>query len=188
MGYIVRDRTDGQVEIVLSRPVVMGVFPEREIADRVCAFLRDEQPQLADDEPAIFARGAAEKIASAPLDLDEVADEIAPAPRHTHRKMQLPAAAPEKPRAPAVSAPAPHTLSEDQIAQAFTRIQKGEKILSVAADFGLSMGQLRGMWANHKRQMQKYMAADGQQACRLCQRAFTPSISNPDTCARCSHE
>lgn len=186
MGYIVRDRSDGQVEIVLARPMLIGVFPDRDIADRVCAMLRADEPPLPDDEPAMFARAAADVVDAAAEDLDKIADEVAPAPRRYSRRTQVPALAPVKPQAPARTAPAVHNLSEAQIAQAFARIQQGEKIHAVATDNDLTMGQLRGMWANHKRQLQRYMADAGQQPCRLCTRPFTPSITNPDTCARCS--
>ncbi|MFB2531011.1 hypothetical protein ACEYYA_02475 [Paracoccus sp. p3-h83] len=186
MGYILRDRSDGQVEIVLSRPVLVGVFPDRDVADRVCAFLRAEEPALPDDEPAMFARAAADVADAVAEDLDQLANEVAPAPRRSSRRTQLPALAPVKPQAPAQTPPAPHNLSEAQIDQAFARLQQGEKVHAVAADYGLPMGQLRGMWANHKRQLQRYMADAGQQPCRLCARPFTPSIMNPETCARCS--
>ena len=77
-------------------------------------------------------------------------------------------------------------LTPEQTQQAFARIQLGDKIHDVAKDFGLTMGQLRGKWANSKRQLQKHLAEGGQQPCSLCAHPFTPSISNPDTCARCS--
>lgn len=119
MSYVLRDRSDGQVEIIFSRPVLIGVFPERDMAERVRAFLKDDQPELPDDRPAHFREAKADA---------------------------------------------------------------GE----AATDLGLSVFQLRGMWANHRRQMQTYMAGSGQQPCQQCQRPFTPSISNPETCARCS--
>jgi hypothetical protein len=49
------------------------------------------------------------------------------------------------------------------------------------------MGQLRGIWAAHKSWMQKHIQEGGKIACSLCTRPFMPSISHPDTCARCSH-
>jgi len=95
---------------------------------------------------------------------------------------------PEKPRQPPILTPTAPDLTDEQIATAFRRIAEGEKLVVVAPDFGLTMGQLRGMWANHKRQLQKHIAEGGQVPCALCTKLFTPSISHPDTCARCSHE
>lgn len=64
----------------------------------------------------------------------------------------------------------------------------GEPIASVAPDFGLSPAQLRGVWGHHCKVMQRHLAEGGQVACKLCTKPFTPSISHPETCARCSHE
>lgn len=185
MSYILRDRSDGQVEIIFSRPVLVGVFPERDVAQRICSFLSDDEIEPLDQQTSTPTT-APEELA----DNDTLMDEFADAPRQHRRKpeggMLLPAIV-ERPRA-AVSQKAAivNHLSDDEIAGAFARITAGEKIHAVADDVGLTMGQLRSMWANHKRNMQKFMAADGQQACSHCAKAFTPSLTNPNTCARCS--
>ena len=103
-------------------------------------------------------------------------------------KPNLPAPAPVGSRAPVVLRPVPTKLTEEQRDQAFQRLGLGEKLAVVAPDFGLSMEQLRAMWAGHKRQLQRFHASGGQISCTLCARPFTPSESRPDTCARCSHE
>lgn len=197
MTYMLRDRPDGQVEIILTRPVLVGIFPKRDVARRVCSFLQDEAIDWSSEEPA----GVADIALVEPDDLPD-ADESrlrdlveasrntpAPPPTSPPRPVRnLPAVVPEKPRQPPILTPKTPDLTDGQIATAFRRIAGGEKLVVVAPDFGLTMGQLRGMWANHKRQLQKHIAEGGQVPCVLCTRPFTPSISHPDTCARCSHE
>lgn len=186
MGYMLRDRPDGQVEIILEKPVLVGVFPERDVAERVIAYLKLEEPELVADEPAKFAVAAAD-VAEA--EAEDLSDLIPPPPRPVRKsRVQLPAVVEEKPRAPVFLAPQPHSLTEAQLDEAFRRISEGEKVSAVAPDFGLSMFQLRGMWGGHCRKMQSHLAQGGKVACRMCRRDFTPSISHPDTCARCSHE
>lgn len=189
MSYHMRERADGQVEILLHRPVLIGVFPDPDVAGHVLALLSAEDLELPPDEPASYQQAREDVAAAEELALDEVAGpKPSPPPAHSAKqRAQLPAALREQPRAPVPIATRPE-LSEDEVQRAFARIQNGEKIHAVAADFGLTMGQLRGMWANHKRRMQTFMAQDGQQPCKHCARPFTPSISHPDTCARCSHD
>lgn len=187
MSYMLRDRPDGQVEIVLSRPVLIGIFPDPDVAARVCAWLQADEPELPADEAAVFARATADVAEAEGEDYSEFlsrhVDRFGPG-----RPVQLPAVV-EDQRTPTVLAKVsvPRDLTEAQIDAAFSRIASGEKLARIAPDYGLSMGQLRGMWANHKRQLQKHLAEGGQQPCALCQKPFTPSVSNPDTCARCSH-
>ncbi len=79
-------------------------------------------------------------------------------------------------------------LTEDQQAAGFRLLDEGEKFSAVAAKLGVTIPQLRGMWTGHKRRMQKHLAEGGQKACTMCKKPFIPSLSNPETCARCSHE
>lgn len=102
--------------------------------------------------------------------------------------VQLPAVVDVPTRTALLPVVQPKDLTEAQIAEAYNRIALGEKIGVVAPDFGLSFGVLRAMWANHKRQLQKHLAEGGQEACIGCGKMFTPSITSPDKCARCSHE
>lgn len=195
MTFMLRDRPDGMVEIVLQHPVLIGIFPERDIAQRVCTFLEAEDfevPDLADASDGAVAADlialgdAAASAWETALSGVEKALSPAPAPPRT-RTANLPVVIPDKPRPPVLIQPAPVQMTEDQISAAYLRIGGGEKIAVVAADYGLSMFQLRGMWANHKRRMQAHIAEGGQKPCALCKRQFTPSISHPDTCARCNH-
>lgn len=201
MTYVLRDRPDGQVEIILSKPILVGIFPERDVAQRVCSFLQGAEPDWTMDEPE--GAGTAEPLT------DHVDDEKRSADLGTHLRelivtnrskprnlvsthptpvRNLPAVVPERPIQPPILTPvAPH-LTEEQKSSAFRRIVAGEKIAAIAPEFGLTMGQLRGIWAAHKSWMQKHIQEGGQIACSLCTRPFMPSISHPDTCARCSHE
>lgn len=56
MSYMMRDRPDGQFEIVLTRAVLVGIFPEREVASHVMFLLKEEEVELVDDAPASFGQ------------------------------------------------------------------------------------------------------------------------------------
>jgi hypothetical protein len=79
-------------------------------------------------------------------------------------------------------------MTDAQMEEAFTRIVGGEKLSVIAPSFGLSTGQLRSVWAQQCRALQQHLAEGGQIACKMCRTSFTPSISHPDTCARCSRD
>ncbi len=198
MTYMLRDRPDGQVEIVLSRPVVVGIFAERDVAQRFVAFLSQDEPDLS-EEPS--DAGDVEDLGETVIEPLDLAHEAGPkevtvyAARlamtgsvsgKSRSKAQLPAVI-EKPTATAFLPAVRPALTEAQLDEAFLRLSGGEKLAMVAAAFGVPMAQLRGYWASHCRQVQRHIAEGGQQPCQLCQRSFTPSVSNPDTCARCSH-
>ena len=196
MSYDLRDRSDGQVEIILSRPILVGVFPERETAERICAFLRADQPELPDDCPESFVRAMRDVHVATDADLDEIASTASAKPNVMAEKsarlpaLRKPAKAPavvDKPRMAAqISQSSYWPMSLEDTQTALARIQNGEKIVDVAKDYPVSMMQLRAKWANWKRSLQKHIAEAGPQPCKLCAREFVPSISNPDTCARCS--
>jgi len=183
MTIMMRDRPDGQVEIVLCRPEVVGIMSDRDMAARFVAFLQADDPDLIEDEPSGFATAAADVAEVAALDLEDVAP---PVRKPTRSAVNLPAVVSDKPQPPVVFA-APKELTEAEVAAAFDRLHLGEKLTAVAQDMGITMGRLRGMWASHLKGLQRHMAEGGQQPCTLCRRPFTPSISSPDTCARCSH-
>lgn len=190
MTYMLRDRPDGQVEIIVHKPVLVGVFPERDVAERFCVWLQEDDAfGQVDDAPAGFATAAADV---ADVEAETVVETAPPAlklskPRQ-ERHVSVPAVI-DKPT-PTAMLPVfvPQKLTEVQIDAAFARIADGEKIAVVAPDFGLTLNQLRGMWAYHKRQMQRHLSEGGKENCVTCQRPFVPSITNPDKCARCSHE
>lgn len=204
MSYALRDRPDGQVELVFLRPTLIGTFPDRDLARRVCVLLENDEdlPEdiLPDDGPSDLeledAAGEQTLRALVTTSPDPVQPTLSAGPPSTKASPK----APKKRQASTLPVPAekrlppvpiktvePAHLTEDQKDAAFARLGAGEKLAAVAADFDITMNQLRGMWANHKRQLQKYMAEGGQQPCQLCGRQFTPSPSHPDTCSRCSH-
>ncbi len=190
MTYILRDRPDGQVEIIVTRPTLIGVFPEREVAQCVRTFLQEEEINWPEDQPANFAVASDDVSEAMSEDLEALAEDISPAPADARVAgvRNLPALTPSRPTPPAFLAAGTKALSEDQRDAAFRRLIEGEKITAVAPDFGLSTFQLQGMWGAHRKQLQRHIAEGGQIACRHCRRPFTSSITNPDTCARCSHE
>lgn len=204
MTYMLRDRPDGQIEIVVNRPQVIGVFTDRDYAEKFFVFLQEDDAfGQVEDAPAGFVTARADvkeaelgDIAEAavvdqalPTFLWPAAPPPTPKPRQDRpESVQLPAVVPTPKRTALVVVEQPRHLTEEQLAQAFDRIAMGEKIVVVAPDFGLTLNQLRGMWANHKRHLQKHLAEGGQIACALCTEPFTPSISSPDKCARCGHE
>lgn len=194
MGYEIRDRQDGMFELVFAKPVLVGIFPERDGAERYCAFLADQDPDLPPDEPASFGqalRDVAEAEVEADVEIQEAAAEPAISPaaavRKSRPRTQLPAVVPDQPRPPAqIHVPESAALTPELKQQAFNRIHNGEKTFDVAKDMGLNGMMLRAAWANYKRHMQKYLAEGGQETCAHCSRMFTPSVTNPFTCARCS--
>jgi hypothetical protein len=114
--------------------------------------------------------------------------ETAPPPRHAKPATGTALVAlPDAPRMPVLQQPRAD-LTPEQLEAAFERIGMGEKVSAVAVSMGVNFGGLRAQWANHCRYLQKHLAEGGQIACGMCTRPFTPSISHPDTCARCSHE
>lgn len=209
MTYQLRDRPDGQIEIVVLRPETVGTFADRAIAAKVLTFLQEEEA-FAPAEAGVEPRGlfGANLDAEAATVVEDVLKDLAPpapprgaassAPASGRQRRsgqpadaatQLPAVVRDQPRPPVpVKVRLPASLSEDQRDAAFARLAAGEKTAAVASDFGLGMAQLRAIWSHHKRQLQPMMAGAGREKCRLCQAEFTPSLSHPDTCARCSRE
>lgn len=134
MSYQIRDRSDGMFELVFDKPVLVGIFPERDGAEKYCAFLNDQDPELPEDQPASFGQ-ALKDVAEAVSDLDE----ISPPVRNSSRPANLPAVVPDKPKAPAqIRDDSAAGMSDEETAKAFARIQQGEKVFDVARDFSVS--------------------------------------------------
>lgn len=189
MSYMLRDRPDGQFEIVMSRRILVGIFPEKDTASRVMFFLQEDDIDLTEDAPALFGRASqdvAEAYEAADIGPVEIMPREKPAKAPRSASHQLPAVI-DKPQA-ARQLVVTTKLSDEAQTAAFARIAAGEKLAVVAPDYLLTMFQLRGLWANHLRHTQKHMAEGGKVACGMCKTPFTPSISHPDTCARCSRD
>jgi len=189
MTIMLRDRPDGQVEVILNRPEVIGVMRDHDMAAQFIAFLQDRDPELKLAGDAVpLEPDTLEDIAAAADVADGVARTAAPKPGVRRvSKAQLPAII-TRPSPPARRAQERLQLTEEQRDAAFLRLGGGEPIASVAPDFGLSQAQLRGAWGHHCKVMQRHLAEGGQVPCALCKKPFTPSVSHPETCARCSHE
>ena len=189
MTYMLRDRPDGQVEIILSKPILVGVFPEREVAQRVYTMLQEEEETESPEDKRGSISLAAQDVADA--EADDLAD-LMPKPAKSRVKRRavrnLPAIVPDKPVAPPFIKPDPLFLTEEQKDIALRRITGGEKVSAVALDLGVSFAQLRGWWTGQKRHLQAHIAEGGKIPCSSCKRPFMPSVSHPETCARCSHE
>lgn len=99
------------------------------------------------------------------------------------------------PAAPSETPARPHDFTE-----AFRRRRNGERLKDIAADMDLHFNSLRSAWAGHcnaRKAVEKAAApppsrpalpVPAQEVCTLCSREFTPSIANPDTCARCTKD
>lgn len=198
MSYMLRDRPDGQVEIVLTHTTLVGIFPEREVGQKICAWLQEdliEWPEDAADDVPADPSSTAEEEANAEAaaavdarfrDLVEAARPVDPPPPRTVRN--LPAVVQELPTPARVLTPRGDLLTVEQKDAAFARIIRGERISTVALDFNVSTSQMVGLWSQHKRRMQAHIAEGGKVPCALCNIPFMPSLTHPDTCARCSHE
>lgn len=205
MTYQIRDRQDGMFEIVIMKPVLAGIFPERETAEQFCAYLTDNEPEFPSDDPASFGQalrdvkdaegdGVLDDLDAANAEKAGVRKPVAaPAGEAVNlpairRSPYVPAVKNEKPRMPVQINPASYwPLSEQEALTALMRVHQGEKMKEIVKDYPqITMLQLRAKWANHKRNLQSYMAEAGPQPCTMCAREFTPSVSNPYTCARCS--
>lgn len=188
MTFMLRDRPDGMVEIIVEKPVLIGIFPERETAERVRAFLQVEELELPTvDEPARFATASEDVAEAQAQDLSQTAqvpvarDRSAPA----SGRSQIVAVA-DVPKSPVFLKPSAPHLSQKDLDGAFMKLDAGQKLSQVAASINLSTGQMRGFWIAHKRKIQAHLQAGGKISCKLCKASFTPSASSPDTCARCN--
>lgn len=183
MTIMLRDRPDGQVEVVLNRPEVIGVMRDHDFAAQFVAFLTERDPELklaGDVVP--FTDDTIEELVAVinASDGTEVARHLQAVSR------QLPTVS-AKPKLPARPKPLPMSLTESQREAAFDRIQEGEPLAAVAACYDVAPAQLRGAFGAYRKSLQRHLAEGGQVPCRLCQTSFIPSISHPETCARCSH-
>ena len=77
-------------------------------------------------------------------------------------------------------------LPEEVMAPAFERLERGERLQVVASELGVPWPSLRGAYAGYKGRRQREIARGGMSSCSLCSREFMPSVTSPDTCARCA--
>lgn len=189
MTYQLRQRPDGQIEIVVHRPTVIGVMSDHDMAQRFVAFLNAEAPDLVEEATPSLEPAAAD-VSDAAAAQDNAAalrDPGAAAKSLGEAKIGHVPAVLDRPSPPArLPATVPAGLSEAAIEAALKRVSTGEKLSDVARDVGIAFASLRGHWAAHCRHLQKHIAEGGQEQCTLCHKPFTPSVTNPDKCARCA--
>lgn len=189
MTYQLRERPDGQIEIVVNRPTVIGVMTDHDMAKRFVAFLKEDEPELVEEEPPSFVRAAADVADAAAEDegISAFRDPGAAAKGVGEAMLRHLPAVVDRPSPPArLPVTVPAELSEAEIEVALMRVAAGEKISDVAREVGMTMGSLRGRWAAHCRHLQSHIAEGGQENCVTCSKPFTPSITSPDKCARCA--
>ena len=168
MEFALRDRDDGQIELVRYEPVVVGTFVDRDTANNIIRLLSQEEIQR-----------------QSPLFTVSVEDNVAePAPDPEPVVAVVPPPAPEVP-APGTAIVAAPPSDLDAL---FERIRNGEKIADIAEDVGMSMLSLRSKWANHRRYLKAVVNPDEKARCAMCDREFTVSAISPDRCARCAHD
>ena len=184
MSYMMRDRPDGQFEIVLNKPILVGIFPDEGEASKVMFFLAEEEEDFAEESHASFGQALRDtRDAEAEIAAELQAIEVpTAAPPLTRVQALVPKA--KRPAVLVVS----DRLTEDQIEAAFLRIDAGEQLGKVAEDYGVTMGQMRSLRGQQARKIQQHLAEGGKVICTMCKEKFVPSLSHPDTCARCSRE
>lgn len=217
MAYQLRERPDGMVEIVINRPQLVGMFPDRAMAEKVFHFLAEEAidwpvetvaaeadvvtdcDHIADDAagaPAVFRHAPVAVVAEDEMGgddeviaiCDDPVDDAGDGPQG-HPLCQAWAPATDAVRIGDAPAQPAGFLTPEQRAEAFERLGSGARIAEVAPAFGVRLAVLRGMWAAHvKKTMAEVEARPGMVDCVLCGREFRPSASHPDTCARCSRD
>lgn len=181
--YTLRELADGQAEVVEVREAVIGTFVQVDHARQFCEMLN----HLTAPKPA---RPAPEPAAAYPRTEKRQAerDERTDA---TNAEAPMPPAPAPVPSAVAVEKPAAPVkmcadLGEEVMNPAFERLERGEKLQAVAADLSVPWPSLRGAYAGYKGRRQREIARGGMATCSLCSKEFMPSVTSPDTCARCT--
>ena len=185
MEFRLNENAFGEFEIVQYVPDLVGTFTDQETAEKVLGFLeadavnatRKAQVAAKESEP----KAVLHLQSQAATAKDKPADTVSPNPNGV---------------APSSSDVAHFSWSDEELAEAFERIAKGEKIRAVADSFKKSWTALRSKWAAHKKAQPEtaspvekvadaISALKGQVACNLCGHHFTPTDNNADHCARC---
>lgn len=173
MGYVLRDRSDGSVELVETRPTVIATFANRAIADQMFAAFVKVKP-LARTAAVVPPEAVAAQISN-PV---------------------LPSTLPIEPVAP------PVPLDANWM-DAFRALVLGSNMNEVAQTLGVPMPQLRGKYADwckaQKTAPTITLPAPSaphtsvnvevdieKEECRICGKEFAASLSADGLCARCS--
>lgn len=155
----INDLGDGRFELVETRIIRLGVLTNRRVAERFADFL-DQMDEHEREQLVAFTDGVPGEDLEAPADDCELA----------------------RPSQDLASA------AEPLMAEAYARLEDGEKLGLVADDLGISMPKLRGSWARHIRVKGTMTGSAEAISCATCGRSFRPGSSGTDTCARCSRD
>lgn len=193
MNYRLEENGDGAFQVLEIKPVVVGTFPDREIAKKFMDFLID---------------GELDRI-NTPVP-DPIRLEL-PAPRTVPKE-------PKPQQSQKLSFNARQALldpwTEDELETAIERLKNGEKLAEVSAEYGKSLNALRANWAVFRKREQQAAQAeaksadarpglsenkaaikantsansgeqDGFATCSLCEREFRQTPESLEHCARC---
>lgn len=193
----------GQYDLVELRPVVVGSFLDRELAEKVLGFLNDNSSLIAS---GTFATALEEALNQQP-ELASAEPLSEAEARHTKTMSN---AEPDDPAA----------WTETELEQAFAELEEGHKLQAVASKFGKSWTSLRGRWAGRNKTRpapQSAVAEDqpdtkkqlvpvqssasplekihtaisevkDQPECINCGKLFVMTPDRQDHCARCAKE
>lgn len=181
MTYQINARDDGQYDLVVMRPTIVGTLASKRMAERFASWLETmdeeeleqlsafqaDEPMPAPDAPALVAETDDSPAEQAGLPVLETQQ---PDPR---------------PSAPADAAP-DRIPSTEVLHAAFARIASGENLTTVADDIGMSMFKLRSRYARHRRDTPAQ--SDDKVDCVTCGRPHKPSAAGDGLCARCARD
>ena len=92
MSYIIRDRSDGMFEVVFLAPILVGIFPERETAEKVCALMDDGEAELPLLDAAGFGQAKKDVTEAASMDLTDIAPPVMTPVRKSSKVSSTPSA------------------------------------------------------------------------------------------------
>ena len=183
-----RETAEGLIEIIETRPTVLGVFERRDVAEGFMAWYQAQ----SEEPPKPASRRAKAAARALPPPRSEAATPVAP-PRRAEKAApdggimsELPMVVSQP--APPARRPSNPPLNDRERTEALDRLTAGETLMTVSKSMGLPWTQLRSVWATHKQRLQRYLAEGGSEECSVCARPFIPSVSQPQTCARCSRD
>jgi hypothetical protein len=189
--YSLKEKDDGSVDLLETRPVVVGTFLSRELADRVIAFLHSPPTVRHAATSIMQAKGkdaeqleaATESVAKAIECAITSFDEIIAAPDAGAVAKVVTQNDQQPIPAPANAAPAP-----EDWAGAFQAVKNGANMDEVAATLGVSFTQLRARYAAWRRGQKAARGDDiAKESCRMCGKQFAASADSDGLCSRCRH-
>ncbi|ALF02125.1 hypothetical protein [Salipiger abyssi] len=182
MGYELKTRDDGTVDLVEIIPVVIANFRDLAHAERYYGILAET--------------GAAKPVASsraAELNLPkaEPVPEARSSSGKTAAKLMV-KVQPAEPKAEPEERPEWATPGDADWEQAFQALANGGDMKKIAAALNVNVYKLRakyGAWCRNQKKPDPAPSPEtGMETCRLCERAFKPTAESDGRCARCSKD